>query len=85
MLMIRSWPCPNNTFIILYTTLNLKACKINNASGAPTEFKKVRDVKTRVLVNYRSFQSLQDDLYAEEVRTSRGVQGHILSIHFLVT
>ena len=44
MLIIRSWPCPKRTIILLYTTLNLKACKINNASGTLTESKKVRDV-----------------------------------------
>ena len=41
---IRSWHSPKCTFILLYTTLNLKACKINNASGVSTESKKVRDV-----------------------------------------
>ena len=30
MLIISSWLCPKCTFILLYTTLNLKACKINN-------------------------------------------------------
>ena len=44
MLIARSWPCPKCTLILLYTTLNLKAFKINNASGASTESKKVRDV-----------------------------------------
>ena len=44
MLIIRSWPCPKCTFIILYTTLNLKACKIKNASGVSAESKKVRNV-----------------------------------------
>ena len=44
MLVIRSWPCPKCTFILLYTALNLKTCKINNASGAKAESKKVRDV-----------------------------------------
>ena len=29
MLIISSWLCPKCTFILLYTTLNLKACKIN--------------------------------------------------------
>ena len=29
MLMISSWLCPKCTFILFYTTLNLKACKIN--------------------------------------------------------
>ena len=29
MLIISSWPCPKCTFILLYTALNLKACKIN--------------------------------------------------------
>ena len=28
MLIIRSWLCPKCTFILLYTTRNLKACKI---------------------------------------------------------
>ena len=40
MLTIRFWPCPKCTFIRLYTTLNLKACKINNASGASPSRKK---------------------------------------------
>ena len=31
-------------FIRLYTTLSLKACKINNASGTSAESKKVREV-----------------------------------------
>ena len=44
MLVIRSWPCPKCTFILLYIALDLKACTINNASGASTESKKVRDV-----------------------------------------
>ena len=44
MLIIRSWPYRKGTFILLYTTLDLKACKINNASGASVESKKVRDV-----------------------------------------
>ena len=44
MLIIRCWPCPKYIFILLYTTLNPKACKITNASGAPAESKKVRDV-----------------------------------------
>ena len=39
-----SWPCPKCTFILLYTTLSLKACKINNASGTSAEQKKVRDI-----------------------------------------
>ena len=42
--MIRSWHWPKCTFILLYATLNLKACKINNASGVSAESKKVRDV-----------------------------------------
>ena len=36
MLIIRSWPCLKCTFmrfILLYTTLSLKACTINNPSG----------------------------------------------------
>ena len=44
MLIIRSWPCPMWTVILLYTTLNLKACKINDALGTSIESKKVRDV-----------------------------------------
>ena len=44
MLIIRSWPCPKCTFILLYTALNLKAWGINNASGALAESKKVGDV-----------------------------------------
>ena len=41
----RFWPCPKCTFILfLYTALNLKACTINNASGASVVSKKVRDV-----------------------------------------
>ena len=44
MLIIRSWPWPKCTFILLYTTLNLKACKISNGSGASVELKKVRDI-----------------------------------------
>ena len=44
MLIIRSWLCPKWTFILLYTTLNFKACKINHISEALTELKKVRDV-----------------------------------------
>ena len=28
-MLISSWLCPKCTFILLYTTLNLKACKIN--------------------------------------------------------
>ena len=44
MLIIRSWHCPKCAFILLYTALNLKACTINNASGASVESKKVRDV-----------------------------------------
>ena len=44
MLIVRSWSCPNCTFMRLYTTLNPKACKINNVSGASAESKKVRDV-----------------------------------------
>ena len=31
-------------FILLYTTLNLKPCKINNATGASAKSKKMRDV-----------------------------------------
>ena len=44
MLIIRSWPCPKCTSILLYTALNLKACMINNAPGASAVSKKVRDV-----------------------------------------
>ena len=44
MLIFRSWPCPKCTFIFLYTALNLKACTINNASGATAVSKEVRDV-----------------------------------------
>ena len=44
MVIIRSWPCPKRTFILLYTALNLKACMINNALVASAESKKVRDV-----------------------------------------
>ena len=44
MLIVRSWSRANCTFMLLYTTLNPKACKINNASGASAESKKVRDV-----------------------------------------
>ena len=44
MLIIRSWLCPKCTFILLYSTLNLKACKINNATGVSAKSKKVRDV-----------------------------------------
>ena len=44
MLIIRPWPCPKCTFILLYTALNLKDFTINNASGASAESKKVRDV-----------------------------------------
>ena len=44
MLIIRCWPCPKYIFILLYTTLNPKACKITNASVASAESKKVRDV-----------------------------------------
>ena len=44
MLIISSWLCPKCTFILLYATLNLKAYKINNASGVSAESKKVRDV-----------------------------------------
>ena len=40
MLIIMSWPYPKCTFILLYTALNLKACMINNASGASAESKK---------------------------------------------
>ena len=40
MLTIRSWPCPKCTFIRLYTTLNPKAYKINNASWASQSRKK---------------------------------------------
>ena len=39
MLIISSWLCPKCTFILLYTTVNLKACKINRQKS-----KKVRDV-----------------------------------------
>ena len=46
MLIIRSWPCPKCTFILLYKILDPQACKINNASGTPAESKKkkMRDV-----------------------------------------
>ena len=44
MLIIRFWPYPKCIFKLLYTTLNLKACKISNASGASVESKKVRGV-----------------------------------------
>ena len=44
MLIIRSWLCPKCTFKLLYTTLNLKACKINNATNTLAKSKKVRDV-----------------------------------------
>ena len=43
MVIIRSWPCSKCTLILLYTTINFKACKSNNASGTSTESKKVRD------------------------------------------
>ena len=36
MLIISSWLCPKCTFILLYTTLNLKACKINNRKKCVT-------------------------------------------------
>ena len=44
MLIIKSWPCPKCTFILLYTALSLKACTINNTSGPPAESRKARDV-----------------------------------------
>ena len=44
MLIIRFWPYPKCIFKLLYTTLNLKACKISDASGVSVESKKVRDV-----------------------------------------
>ena len=44
MLIIRSWLCPKCTFTLLYTTLNLKDCKVNNATGASATSKKLRDV-----------------------------------------
>ena len=44
MLIIRSWLCPKCTFTLSYTTLNLKDCKVNNATGASAKSKKVRDV-----------------------------------------
>ena len=44
MLIIRSWLCPKCTFTLLYTTLNLKDCKVNNATGASAKSKKLRDV-----------------------------------------
>ena len=45
MVIIRSWPCSKCTLrlILLYTTINLKVCKSNNASGTSTKSKKVRD------------------------------------------
>ena len=48
MLTLRSWLCPKCIFILLYTTLNVKACKIHNATGASAKSKKVRDVSKRV-------------------------------------
>ena len=48
MLIIRSWLCPKCTFKRLCTLLSSHACKIDNASGAPAESKKVRDVSKRV-------------------------------------
>ena len=36
MLIISSWLCPKCTFILLYTTLNLEACKINNRKKCVT-------------------------------------------------
>ena len=47
MLIIRSWPYPKCTFILLYTKLNPKACKINYPPGASAESIKVRDVSKR--------------------------------------
>ena len=46
MLIIRFWPCSKCTLplILLRTALNLKACTINNASGASAESKKVGDI-----------------------------------------
>ena len=44
MLIIRSWLCPKCTFTLSYTTLNLKDCKINNATGASVKSKKVCDI-----------------------------------------
>ena len=40
-------PSKKCTFILLCTTLNLKACKINKTSGALAESKKVRDISKR--------------------------------------
>ena len=44
MLIIRSWLYPRCTFKLLCTTLNLKACKIDNATRTSAKSKKVRDV-----------------------------------------
>ena len=44
MVIIRSWLYPRCTFKLLYTTLNLKACKINNATRTSAKSKKVCDV-----------------------------------------
>ena len=40
MLIIRSRLCPKCTFKLLYTSLNLEACKINYASGTSAVSKK---------------------------------------------
>ena len=48
MLIIRSWLCPKCTFTLLYTTLNLKESKVNNATGASAKSKKLRDVSKGV-------------------------------------
>ena len=40
MLIISSWLCPKCTFTLLYRTLNLKDCKVNNAAGASAKSKK---------------------------------------------
>ena len=36
----QAWPYIKCTFVLLYTALNLKACTINNASGASAVSKK---------------------------------------------
>ena len=40
----QAWPYIKCTFVLLYTALNLKACTINNASGASAVSRKVRAV-----------------------------------------
>ena len=45
MLIIRSWPCPKCTLILLYITLNLKAYKINTSEASPESKKRMTFLK----------------------------------------